>query len=297
MSVLVYESRREADERAVGCPRARSRDAVDATLRLWAELEADEQRHGLALTREPDLGFVWPIVPLGPRRVAGPRCSASGARPDRSMPAGDFVRWARQVLDLLGQLAAVGGAELAGDRAGGDGRGAPRRGGHGRYGLARAGRYDLYDVFDPESAGRAGLRALQHAAGAAPARPTADPTGPAAGPGMVAAPPPPAGPSCRTRPRARSGSAPACPPRPGAPGSSRAQAAAVQPPGYGLDAGDPEPPPPPAPVEDPRVARRVALVGALLVAAVLLAGGGAALADPARATSTRPPCSGRSPTS
>jgi hypothetical protein len=59
----------------------------------------------------------------------------------------------------------------------------------------------------------------------------------------------------------------------GAPRSSRARAAAVQPPGYGLDPGDPEPPPPPAPVDDPRVARRVALVGALLVLAVLVAGG------------------------
>jgi hypothetical protein len=59
----------------------------------------------------------------------------------------------------------------------------------------------------------------------------------------------------------------------GAPGSSRAQAAAVQPPGYGLDTGGPEPAPAPKPVEDPRVARRVALVGALLVAAVLVAGG------------------------
>ena len=54
----------------------------------------------------------------------------------------------------------------------------------------------------------------------------------------------------------------------GAPGSSRTRAAAVQPPGYG---GDPEPPPVPA--EDPRTARRVALVGALLVVAVLVAGG------------------------
>jgi len=59
----------------------------------------------------------------------------------------------------------------------------------------------------------------------------------------------------------------------GTPGSSRARAAAVQPPGYALDTGDREPPPPPAPVEDPRTARRVALVGALLVVAVLVAGG------------------------
>jgi hypothetical protein len=57
----------------------------------------------------------------------------------------------------------------------------------------------------------------------------------------------------------------------GAPGSSRALAAAVQPPGYGADTAEPEPPPAPAP--DPRLHRRVALAGALLVAAVLVAGG------------------------
>jgi hypothetical protein len=91
---------------------------------------------------------------------------------------------------------------------------------------------------------------------------------------MVAAPPPPAG---TVVPDPTEGSKRIGPglsaAAKGAPGSSRASAAAVQPPGYGLNAGDPEPPPPPAPAEDPRVARRVALVGALLVAAVLLAGG------------------------
>src|SRR5690242_8365194 len=61
----------------------------------------------------------------------------------------------------------------------------------------------------------------------------------------------------------------------GVPGSSRDRAAAVQPPGYGLDTGDPEPPAPPGrpAADDPPVARRVALVGALVVLAVLAAGG------------------------
>jgi len=61
----------------------------------------------------------------------------------------------------------------------------------------------------------------------------------------------------------------------GVPGSSRDRAAAVQPPGYGLDTGDPEPPVPPGrpAADDPPVARRVALVGALVVLAVLAAGG------------------------
>ena len=60
----------------------------------------------------------------------------------------------------------------------------------------------------------------------------------------------------------------------GVPGSSRDRAAAVQPPGYGLDTGDPEPPVPPGrpAADDPPVARRVALVGALVVLAVLAGG-------------------------
>jgi hypothetical protein len=98
------------------------------------------------------------------------------------------------------------------------------------------------------------------------------PGGPTAVPGTVAAPTPPGtvvqdptDGSKRIGPGLSAGAT-------GAPGSSRAQAAAVQPPGYGLDAGDPEPPPP-ATAEDPHVARRVAVVGALLVAAVLAAGG------------------------
>ena len=41
MSAVVYESRREADERA-SLPRGPVADAVDETVKLWAELEADE---------------------------------------------------------------------------------------------------------------------------------------------------------------------------------------------------------------------------------------------------------------
>jgi hypothetical protein len=49
----------------------------------------------------------------------------------------------------------------------------------------------------------------------------------------------------------------------------------VQPPGYGLDTAerDPDPPAEQRTPEDPRVGRRVALVGSLLVVAVLIVGG------------------------
>src|SRR5437773_2149665 len=109
--VVLYEARREADDRA-SVPRGAVAEAVDTTLKLWSELERDEAERGLDLTREPDLGFVWPMY----RWARGEPLSkvlASGHGLDGDMPAGDFVRWARQVVDLLGQLA-QGSAAVAG---------------------------------------------------------------------------------------------------------------------------------------------------------------------------------------
>jgi ATP-dependent RNA helicase HelY len=105
VSTVVYEGRREGDERAT-VPRGPVGDAIDDIVAVWFDLERAETARGLQLTREPDLGFVWPIY----RWARGENLAkvlASGLATD--MSAGDFVRWARQVLDLLGQLAeAVG---------------------------------------------------------------------------------------------------------------------------------------------------------------------------------------------
>jgi ATP-dependent RNA helicase HelY len=106
VSVVVYEARREVEER-ISLPRGPVADAVDATGKLWAELESDEAARGLELTREPDLGFVWPIYRWA-RGEALAKVLASGHL-DGDLPAGDFVRWARQVVDLLGQLAEASG--------------------------------------------------------------------------------------------------------------------------------------------------------------------------------------------
>ncbi|MEV1288893.1 DEAD/DEAH box helicase [Micromonospora sp. NPDC049679] len=108
VSVVVYEARRDVDDRA-SLPRGGVSDAVDATLKTWAELEADEAARGLESTREPDLGFAWPIYRWA-RGESLAKVLASGDNLDGDMPAGDFVRWARQVVDLLGQLTDAGGA-------------------------------------------------------------------------------------------------------------------------------------------------------------------------------------------
>ena len=108
VSMVLYESRRESDERT-SVPKGPTTAAVEACHKLWAEIEADEAEHGLALTREPDPGFVWPMYRWA-RGEPLAKVLAGGNSYDSDMPAGDFVRWARQVLDLLGQIADAGAA-------------------------------------------------------------------------------------------------------------------------------------------------------------------------------------------
>jgi ATP-dependent RNA helicase HelY len=108
-STLVYESR-GGDVAGQPTPRVPGaiRDALDATMRLWGDLEVLEKRHGLPATRQPDLGFAWAV-----HRWAGGaslRTVLTGAE----LTAGDFVRWCKQVMDFLGQLtSAAAGTELA----------------------------------------------------------------------------------------------------------------------------------------------------------------------------------------
>jgi ATP-dependent RNA helicase HelY len=106
MSALVYESRGDAATPRV--PAGPVSDALVATVRLWAELEADERRYRLERTREPDLGFAWPVY----RWARGESLSAvlvAAENNGAELSAGDFVRWCRQVLDVLDQVRGVAG--------------------------------------------------------------------------------------------------------------------------------------------------------------------------------------------
>ncbi len=113
-SALLYESRRD-DGSPVRVPDGPVRDALAATVRLWAELEADEHAHKLQLTREPDLGFAWPAYRWARGESLDQVLSAT-ADAGVELSAGDFVRWCKQLLDLLEQLGAVAapGSRLAG---------------------------------------------------------------------------------------------------------------------------------------------------------------------------------------
>ncbi|WCD92193.1 DEAD/DEAH box helicase [Microbacterium sp. nov. GSS16] len=101
-SCLVYEPRRDEQNMGErGLPRGAFRIAYDATTRLWAEL--DDLEHDYSLPR---------TEPLAPGLAAAMHAWARGGSLDRvlidaDMAAGDFVRWAKQTIDLLDQLSMV----------------------------------------------------------------------------------------------------------------------------------------------------------------------------------------------
>jgi ATP-dependent RNA helicase HelY len=104
-SVLVYEPRR--DEQPVDrAPTAAMREALATTVRVWARVVEDEEELGLSPSREPQPGLVGAMY----RWARGDRLDAAldaAAYNGTELSAGDFVRWCKQVLDLLEQLATV----------------------------------------------------------------------------------------------------------------------------------------------------------------------------------------------
>ncbi|MEB3030699.1 DEAD/DEAH box helicase [[Mycobacterium] nativiensis] len=88
--------------------------ALRQTRKLSAELRADERRHGITSSREPDDGFVAAVYRWSRTGDLASALAASDAVGGGSpLSAGDFVRWCRQVLDLLDQLRnAAPGPEL-----------------------------------------------------------------------------------------------------------------------------------------------------------------------------------------
>jgi ATP-dependent RNA helicase HelY len=126
VSALVYESRRDNGQMPQ-VPSGAVAEALGNTVRIWAELEGDERRHRVDRTREPDLGFAWPIY----RWARGESLSVvltAAEQNGAELSAGDFVRWCRQVLDLLDQIAGVTGRGSAVGRAATQAVAAVRRG-------------------------------------------------------------------------------------------------------------------------------------------------------------------------
>jgi ATP-dependent RNA helicase HelY len=107
VSSVVFESRGDTPGAPAGLEVATQpvRRALVRTRRLWTDIHADEQRHHVSASREPDVGFVaaihsWATLGDLSSALAASDTAGSGS----PLSAGDFVRWCRQVLDLLDQV-------------------------------------------------------------------------------------------------------------------------------------------------------------------------------------------------
>ena len=112
VSSLVFEARREA----AGTARVPSGSAAAAlleTTRVWAEISGRERALGLPPTRDPDAGFAAAVASWcrGNTLADALAVAVTGGT---ELSAGDFVRWCRQVIDLLDQVAGVAPPSVAG---------------------------------------------------------------------------------------------------------------------------------------------------------------------------------------
>ncbi|MEU2868146.1 DEAD/DEAH box helicase [Streptomyces olivoreticuli] len=105
-SALVYEARMADDAAPPRLPAGPAQAALGEMIRIWGRLDALEEEHRINQAegvgqREPDLGFAWAAY----RWAQGH--GLDEVLRDIEMPAGDFVRWCKQLIDVLGQIAAA----------------------------------------------------------------------------------------------------------------------------------------------------------------------------------------------
>lgn len=104
VSVLVYEARRDPTG-PPKLPGGAARTAIESTMTLAGDLALLERDHRLSAIRDPDAGFAWAAY----RWASGHRLEA--VLSDTELAAGDFVRWCKQLIDLLGQVATATSAD------------------------------------------------------------------------------------------------------------------------------------------------------------------------------------------
>ena len=98
VACVVYQSRRSEGDVRPAVPGGPVETAVDELFRTWAKLSDVERAHRLSPGPEPDAGLAWAIY----RWAKG--ASLLTILTSNDVSAGDFVRWTRQVIDVLGQI-------------------------------------------------------------------------------------------------------------------------------------------------------------------------------------------------
>ncbi|MFT3969867.1 MAG: DEAD/DEAH box helicase [Micropruina sp.] len=103
LSSLVFEARGGDRRRPPRMPDRASEAAQQELRRVWRDVGLTERDHRLERGPEPDIGFAEPIHGWASGRPLGDVLDESG------LTAGDFVRWARQVVDFAGQVGRAAG--------------------------------------------------------------------------------------------------------------------------------------------------------------------------------------------
>jgi ATP-dependent RNA helicase HelY len=107
VSSLVYESRERVPRTTVELPTAAAEDRYRGLQRIWRRVRASEDEHHVELTRELDPGLATPVFHWAEGK------HLEGVLAETGMAPGDFVRNAKQLLDLLRQIADVAGQDQA----------------------------------------------------------------------------------------------------------------------------------------------------------------------------------------
>jgi ATP-dependent RNA helicase HelY len=111
VSTLVFEARREMPGQPA-VPAGKVGAAIAEMRRIRSRLQDVELDHGVPASRDLDLGFAWAAYRWADGQSLD-RVLAGAEQAGTELSGGDFVRWARQLLDLLDQLAKVADGGLA----------------------------------------------------------------------------------------------------------------------------------------------------------------------------------------
>jgi len=99
VSTLVFESRRADDREPENIPEGPLGLALTEMVHIWGQVKEVENQNRVDHIRELDPGFIWLTLKWARGQSIGQVLRNSDLQP------GDFVRWSKQVIDLLGQIA------------------------------------------------------------------------------------------------------------------------------------------------------------------------------------------------
>jgi ATP-dependent RNA helicase HelY len=106
VSSLVYESRERVPRTTVELPTAAAEERYRMLQGIWRRVRRSEDEHHVELSRELDPGFATPVFHWAEGKHLDTVLAETGMAP------GDFVRNAKQLLDLLRQIAEVAGGDV-----------------------------------------------------------------------------------------------------------------------------------------------------------------------------------------